>query len=162
MGENRERKILWNFDRRVHSPRALTKIEELGTKDTDKVVWELRIRKEREEEGWTVCYSDGLGLEDKAAESYTRKSHVGLQKESTGSSYLGTRATHFDGELVGIAQALEEAREIHLLAILTDSEPAISTMRKLDAGEAPPRNEIEARILKELCKRTGKKDTCIA
>ena len=46
MGENGERKIPWDFDRKAHKAQALTKIEELGTKDTDKVVWELRIRKE--------------------------------------------------------------------------------------------------------------------
>ena len=42
-----------------------------------------------------------------------------------------------------------------MVAILTDSKPAISTLSKLDTGVAP-RSEIEARILKELCNRTGK------
>ena len=49
-----------------------------------------------------------------------------------------------------------------MLAILTDSKPAISTIKKLDTGEAPPRSEIEARILEELCNRSGGQDTCIA
>ena len=57
--------------------------------------------------------------------------------------------------------ALEESREVSMLAILTDSKPAISTLRKLDRGTTPPRFEIEARILKELCRRTDK-DTCVA
>ena len=48
-----------------------------------------------------------------------------------------------------------------MLAILTDSKPAISTLRKLDKGTTPPRSEIEARIIKELCRRTDK-DTCVA
>ena len=50
-----------------------------------------------------------------------------------------------------------------MLAILTDSKPAISTVKKLDSGAAPPWSEIEARLLKELCKRTGNnQDTCVA
>ena len=39
-----------------------------------------------------------------------------------------------------------------------DSKLVLSTVEKLDKGEAPLRSEIEVRILKELCKRTGKKD----
>src|SRR5258706_8643312 len=136
MRENRERKITWDFDWEKHTPQALTEIEELGTGDTDKVVWDLRIRKELEEEGWTICYSDGSGLDDKAAGAYTRKSYLGLHGEKTGSEYLGTRATLYDGELSGIAQALEPSREVQMLAILTDSKPAISTIKKLDTGAA--------------------------
>ena len=50
-----------------------------------------------------------------------------------------------------------------MLAILTDSKPAILTIRKLDTGAALPRSEIEARILKELCRRThDQNDTCVA
>ena len=49
-----------------------------------------------------------------------------------------------------------------MLAILTDSKPAISTIKKLDTGEAPPQSEIEARILEELCNRSGGQDTCVA
>ena len=127
----------------MKTPRAITTLE-LGTKDTLKVIWDLRIR-ELEEEGWTTCYTDGSGLENKAAGAYTRSSHTGLHKERSGSEYLGTRATHHDGELTGIAQALEESRDVNLLAILTDSKPAISTIKKLDSGTAPPRSEIEAR-----------------
>ena len=43
-----------------------------------------------------------------------------------------------------------------------DSKPAISTINKLDTGEAPPRSEIEARILRELDRRSsGNQDTCV-
>ena len=50
-----------------------------------------------------------------------------------------------------------------MLVILTDSKPAISTIRKLDSGAAPPRSEIEARILNELCRRTqAQQDTGLA
>ena len=44
----------------------------------------------------------------------------------------------------------------------TDSKPAISALRKLDQGIAPPQSEIEARILEELCRRADSKDTCVA
>ena len=46
---------------------------------------------------------------------------------------------------VVIAQALEGARGVSMLAILMDSKPAISGLRKLDKGLTPPRSEIEAR-----------------
>ena len=56
---------------------------------------------------------------------------------------------------------MEEAREVNMLAILTDNKPGILTLRKLDRGHTPPRSEIEARVLEELCRRIDK-DTCVA
>ena len=81
-----------------------------------------------------MCYTDGSGLNDKASGAYTRKCHVGFHEDKTGSEYLGIKATHYDGELSGIAQALKEVREVNMLTILTDSKPAISALRKLDRG----------------------------
>ena len=66
-----------------------------------------------------------------------RKCHLGFYEDKVGSEYLGIKATHYDGELSGIAQDLEEAREVDMLTILTDSKPAISTLMGLDAGTAP-------------------------
>ena len=86
MGENGEREISWDFDRDIHAPQAITNFE-LGTKDTLKVVWELRIRNELEEEGWTTCYTDGSGLEDKASGAFVRNTHTGLHENITGSRY---------------------------------------------------------------------------
>ena len=117
---------------------------ELGTGETPRVAWELWIRRELEEEGWTTCYTDGSGLDDKAAGAYTRKCHLGFHEDKSDSKDLGTRATHYDGKLSGIAQGLEGLREVGMLVILTDSKPAISTLKKLDTGVAP-RSEIEAR-----------------
>ena len=153
MGETGERKISWEFDQDIRAPQAISNIE-LGTKDTLKVVWELRIRNELEEEAWTTCYTNGSGLDDKASGAFTRNSHTRFHENTTGSRYLGTRATHYDGELSGIAQALEVSREVSMLAVLTDSKPAISKIKKLDSGAAPPRSKIEARILNELCRRS--------
>ena len=84
---------------------------------------------------------------------------MSFHKDKAESEYLGTRATHYDGErlgigiscsrvlnkktkknrkndgeLNGIAKALEGAREVNMLAILTDSKPAISAIEKLDKG----------------------------
>ena len=161
ISENGERKITWDYDRSTRTPWAIT-ILELGTKDTTKNVWDLRIQ-ELDEEGWTTCYTDGSGLGNKTAGAYTCSTHTGLHSDSAGSKYLGTKATQFDGKLNGIAQALEESREVNLLAILTDSKPAISIIRKLDSGTAPPRSEIEARILSKLCGRShNHKDTGLA
>ena len=81
MGENGEREIPWNFDRNTHAPRAITELE-LGTKDTLKVVWDLRIRIELEEEGWTTCYTDDSGLEDKASgRSHERHTQASMRRK---------------------------------------------------------------------------------
>ena len=55
-------------------------------------------------------------------------------------------------ELEGIALALEKHTDAdtHLLAIMTDSKPAIRTLEKLDSGTKAPCSAIEARIQKTL------------
>ena len=58
-------------------------------------------------------------------------------------------------ELSGKAQALEETREVNMATILTHGKPAISALRKLDQGIAPPRSEIQVPILEELCGHWG-------
>ena len=105
--ENGERQIEWEFPRerkQIHSLHT----GNLGTKDTMKVVWEMRIR-DLEEEGWTTTFTDGSGLNLKAAGGFcpnpNNKSNT--SGKPTGSKYLGMKSTHFDGELEGIALALE-------------------------------------------------------
>ena len=71
MGESGERRMDWNFNRVPHTLQVLVE-SELGTGGTPKVAWALRIRRELEE-GWTTCYTNGSGLDDKAAGVYTRK-----------------------------------------------------------------------------------------
>ena len=160
MGENGGRRIDWNFDRMPRTPRAITEGEiGLGTGETPNVVWELRIRRELEVEGWTTCYSDGSGLDDKASGAYMRNCHLGLHDAGSGSEFLGIKATHHDGELSGIAQALKGAREVGMLAILTDSKSTISVLGKLDQRLASPCSEVEARILEELSRRGRDSDT---
>ena len=78
MGENGERRINWDFDRMPRTPQALVE-KELGTGETLRWygssycivlcllpvlnpksydgVWELRIRRELEEEGWANAES---------------------------------------------------------------------------------------------------------
>ena len=118
MGENGERKIEWNFHQTPYTPQALVE-KELGTGETPKVAWELRIR-ELEEEGWTTCYTDGSGLEIKAEGAYTQKCHLGFHEDKPDSEYLVTRATHYDGELSCIAQGLEE---LYCIVFATRTEP---------------------------------------
>ena len=90
-----------------------------------------------------------------------------------GSKYLGIKSTHFDGELEGIALALEKHTHTHshphshtstnLLAILTDSKPAIRVLEKLDSGTEGPRSVIEARIQHTLdIRKNNNQDTYIA
>src|SRR5258706_8313252 len=69
--------------------------------------------------------------------------------------YLGTRATHIDGELEGIALALEahNKNKTGMLAILSDCRPAIRAVEKLDSGMEGPRSHIEARIQSALATR---------
>ena len=77
--------------------------------------------------------------------------------------YLGTKSTHFDGELEGIALALEKHATTHMLAILSDSKPAIRVLEKLDSGTEAPRSIIEARIHRSLESREHDKlDTYVA
>ena len=82
------------------TPRVLVE-NELGTGEIPKVAWELRIRRELEEEGWTTCYTDGSDFDDKAAGAYTQSCHLGLHDAESGSEFLGIKATHYDGELNG-------------------------------------------------------------
>ena len=78
-------------------------------------------------------------------------------------SYLGTKPTHFDGELEGIALALEKHSDTLTVAILTDSKPAIRILEKLDSGSEAPRSAIEARIQHALeTRENNKQDTYIA
>ena len=42
MGESGERRINWNFGRMPGTPRVLVE-KELGTRETPKVAWELRV-----------------------------------------------------------------------------------------------------------------------
>ena len=106
--------------------------------------WELE-----EEEAWTTAFTDGSGLDNKAAGGFcsnlTRPAH---QPNLSGERYLGTRATHIDGELEGIALALEahNKKNTAMLAILSDCRPAIRVTEKLDSGTEGPRSSIEARI----------------
>ena len=107
-GENGERKIEWDFPRERKKTHTLHR-GDLGTKDTPQVVWEMRVR-DLEEEGWTTAFTDGSGLNDKAAGGFCsnpNRTDKERQPELSGSKYLGTKATHFDGELEGIALALE-------------------------------------------------------
>src|SRR5258706_6870555 len=157
MGANGEREITWEFHRGrklIHNLQH--RDPELGTKDTPQLVWELRIRELEEEEGWTTVFPDGSGLDNKAAGAFcpnpTRPDKERNPEDLSGDKYLGTRATHIDGELEGIALALETHNEKRtgMLAILSDCRPAIRTVEKLDAGLEGPRSHIEARIQKAL------------
>ena len=129
-------------------------------KDTLQVVWEMRLR-ELEEEGWTTAFTDRSGLNDKAAGGFcSNPSRLDKERQPDleGSGYLGMKSTHSDGELEGIALALEKHAEAdtHLLAIMTDSKPAIRTLEKLDSGTEAPRSAIEAGIQETLETRENK------
>ena len=104
MGENGERRIEWDFPQETKQIYTLHK-GNLGTKDTSQVVWEMRIR-DLEEDAWTTVFIDGSGLNHKAAGGFCsnpNSTDKERQPELSGNEYLGTRATHFDGEMVGIA-----------------------------------------------------------
>ena len=109
MQENGERRIEWDFTREKKQIHALH-TGDLETKDTLQVVWEMRVR-DLEEEGWTTTFTDGSGLNNKATGGFCsnpNRTDKRRQLELSGSEYLGTKATHFDGELEGIALALEQ------------------------------------------------------
>ena len=124
--------------------------------------------RELEEEGWTTAFTDGSGLNDKAAGGFcSNPSRLDKERQPDleGSGYLGPKSTHFDGELEGIALALEKHTDAdtHLLAILTDSKPAIRTLKKLDSGAEAPGSGTEARIQKTLeTRENNKQETYLA
>ena len=166
MGENGERSIEWDFTRERKRLHTLYK-GDLGTKNTLQRVWETRIR-DLEEKGWTMAFTNGSGLNYKAAGGFcsnpnrTDKEH---QLETSRNKYLRTKSTHFNGELEGIALALEQHTHTgtNLLAILTDFKPAIRVLEKLDSGTEAPRSAIEARIHQVLGTReNNRQDTYIA
>ena len=64
---------------------------------------------------------------------------------------MGTRATYYDGELAGIALALEDQKDNLMLAILFDSKPALRAMKKLDRGQAAPGRQSKPGY-RRLCK----------
>ena len=112
-GENGERKIVWDFHRGTKQIQNLEHRDpDLGTKDTPRIVWEIRIRDLEEDEGWTTAFTDGSGLDNKAAGGFCSNPNkppriLDPTPDRSGKKYLGTRATHIDGELEGIALALE-------------------------------------------------------
>ena len=112
MGENGDRRVTWEFDQSLRALRALVE-KELGTGDISRIIWELRIWRELEDEGWTDAIPTGRAWKTQRRGS----AHLGFHEDRTKSEYLGTRATNNDGKLSGIAQALEGAREVSMLAI---------------------------------------------
>ena len=142
IGENGEKEIEWDFTR---ERRYLHTVQrgDLGTKDTLQVVWEMRVR-ELEEEGWTTTFTDGSGLIDKAAGRFCANPNRPDKDRQPGSKYLGTKSTHINGELEGIALVLE--KHTAMVALLSDCKLAIQVVEKLDSGTEAPRSSIEARI----------------
>ena len=113
------------------------------------------LRDLEEDEGWTTAFTDGSGLDNKAAGGFCSNPNkppraTDPTPDLWGKSYLGTRATHIDGELEGIAIALEAHEQTGMLAILSDCKPAIRTTENLDSGAQGPRSHIEARIQEAL------------
>ena len=134
---------------------------DLGTKDTLQGVWEMRVR-ELEEEGWTTAFTDGSGLSDTAAGglcSNPSRTDKERQPELSGSKYLGTKSAHFDGEREGIALVLAKYSDTMMVAILTDSKPAIRVLEKLHSGAEVPRAATEARIQHTLETRENNRET---
>ena len=79
--------------------------------------WEMRIREL--DEGWTTVFTDGSGLDDKAAGGFCanpNKLDKDRQPDQSGDQYLGIKATNFDGEIVGMALALEGHTDTNMVA----------------------------------------------
>ena len=88
MGENGERQIDWHFPREGKANHTIQR-GDLGTKDTIQIVWEMRIR-DPEEEGWTTAFTDGSGLNDKAAGGFCanpKRLDTVRQPDLSGSGY---------------------------------------------------------------------------
>ena len=100
----------------------------------------MRIRELELEEGRTTAFTDGSGLENKAAGGFCANPNS-LEKEQpdlSGDQYLGTKATHFDGEPERIALALEGHNNMKMVAFLSGCKPAIRVVEKLDSETEAP------------------------
>ena len=112
---------------------------ELGTNDTPWIVWEMRAREL--EEAWATAFTDGSGLDNKAVGGFCANPNrltKGPDTDLSGDQYLGIKATHFEGELAGIALALEDHTVTNMVALLTDCKPTIQVVVKIDSGTAAP------------------------
>ena len=126
------------------------------------------MNRELEEDQWrTTAFTDGSALDNKAAGGFCANPNKldknKDQPDRMGGKYLGIKATHFDGELEGIALALEKHKNTNMVALLSDCKPAKRVVEKLDSGMEAPRSDIEARILNVLETRENKQqETYIA
>ena len=68
----------------------------MGTRETPRIVWEMRIRELKQ--GWATAFTDGSCLDDKAAGGFCGNPNR-LDKDLSGIQYLEIQATHFDGDL---------------------------------------------------------------
>ena len=90
MGENGEREITWNFRRGRDKIHAIHSAE-LGTKDTLRIVWEMRIREL--EEGWTTTFTEGCGLDNQASGSFcSNPNRLNKALDRSGNQFLGIKS----------------------------------------------------------------------
>ena len=110
---------------------------DLGTKDTPRIVQEMRVREL--EEGWATAFTNGSELDYKATGGFCANPN-GLDKEQpdlSGDQYLGIKATYFDGELVRIALAQQghDINGTNIVGILSHCKPAIQVAEALGICE---------------------------
>ena len=97
--------------------------------------------------------TDGSGAEGIQAAGVDSAGPCGTTSKSYG-EYLGEMTSVADAERLGLALALEREHPEQPLALASDSQAAISTLRSLSKG-APPRSGIEVRLKDALSRRTG-------
>ena len=105
------------------------------------------------QEGWRLAYTDGSGNEGHTGSGCFSQDRKGNPERETG-RYLGNKSTAYDGELTGIALAVEDHDSASLL-VVTDSRAALARTVALSEG-APPQSGAERDIKKGLAARTAR------
>ena len=129
---------------------------ELGGTD-DRIWWETQLQDEQVTEGRRLVYSDGSMLEDgKVGGGWYGKGWMGCIPQ--GHSHVGDIATVWDGEIAGMAGAVEGFERGEKILLLADSKAAISAVRKAGrTGKARTRDLAKLmNIIREREEENGK------
>jgi len=105
------------------------------------------------DQGWRMAYTDGSGAEGCHAAGVASEGPCGTRDKRYG-EFAGEVASVADAERLRLAIALETEHPEAPLALASDSQAAILTLKSLAEGN-PPRSGIERRIKDGLERREG-------
>ncbi|KAF8423068.1 hypothetical protein EV426DRAFT_705569 [Tirmania nivea] len=107
------------------------------------------------EEGWRACHTDGTGRAGHHASAFYTEDRRGNPPLSR-HAYLGEESTVADAERKAIVEALAAHRDITIVAILSDSQSAISSALNISLNHHQARSTIETELVDLLGERHNK------